>query len=168
MVDIEPLKGLKYNINKIDNISEVLAPPYDIISTSQNEELKNASFFNFSFLTLPKATDKKNKYENANDILKRWISEGIIIFENDECFYLIEEIFIEDNNKKSFFGLVGLLKIEEYQKGKVLRHEKTLPKPKEDRLSLLSACRTNFEFIYTLYKDNDKKVFDILIKAAKE
>ena len=168
MVDIEPLKGLKYNINKIDNISEVLAPPYDIISTSQNEELKNASFFNFSFLTLPQATDKKNKYENANDILKRWISEGILIFENDECFYLIEEIFTEDNNKKSFFGLVGLLKIEEYQKGKVLRHEKTLPKPKEDRLSLLSACRTNFEFIYTLYEDNDKKVFDILIKAAKE
>jgi uncharacterized protein (DUF1015 family) len=168
MVDIEPLKGLKYDINKIDNISEVLAPPYDIISTAQNDELKNASPFNFSFLTLPQATDKKNKYENANDILKRWVDEGILVFENDECFYLIEEIFTEDNNKKSFFGLVGLLKIEEYGKGKVLRHEKTLPKPKEDRLNLLSACRTNFEFIYTLYDDNDKKVFNILRKSVKE
>lgn len=168
MVDVEPLKGLKYNIEKIDNISEVLAPPYDIISSVQDGELKNASPFNFSFLTLPQATDKNNKYENANDILKKWINERILVFENDECFYLIEEIFTEDNNKKSFFGLVGLLQIEEYGKGKVLRHEKTLPKPKEDRLNLLSACRTNFEFIYTLYDDNDKKVFNILSKSIKE
>ena len=168
MVDVEPLKGLKYDINKIDNISEVLAPPYDIIATAQNEELKNASFFNFSFLTLPQATDKKNKYENANAILKRWIDDEILVFENEECFYLIEEIFTEDNNKKSFFGLVGLLKIEEYGSGKVLRHEKTLPKPKEDRLNLLSACRTNFEFIYTLFEDNDKKIFNILDKTAKK
>ena len=65
-------------------------------------------------------------------------------------------------------GLVGLLKIEEYGKGKVLRHEKTLPKPKEDRLNLLSACRTNFEFIYTLFEDNDKKIFNILAETAKE
>lgn len=168
MVDVEPLKGLKYNIEKIDNISEVLAPPYDIISSVQDEELKNASPFNFSFLTLPQATYKNNKYGNANDILKKWINEGILVFENNECFYLIEEIFTEDNNKKSFFGLVGLLQMEEYGKGKVLRHEKTLPKPKEDRLNLLSACRTNFEFIYTLYDDNDKKVFNILSRSIKE
>ncbi|MHB1334621.1 MAG: DUF1015 family protein [Candidatus Humimicrobiaceae bacterium] len=168
MVDIKPLKGLKYNIDKIGNISEVLAPPYDIIPTVQNEELKNTNSFNFSFLTLPQAIDQKNKYENANDIFTKWINEGILVFENDECFYLIEEIFTEDNNKKSFFGLVGLLQIEEYGKGKVLRHEKTLPKPKEDRLNLLSACRANFEFIYTLYDDNDKKVFNILSKSIKE
>jgi uncharacterized protein (DUF1015 family) len=168
MVDVEPLKGLKYNIEKINNISEVLAPPYDIISNIQDEQLKNANPFNFSFLTLPLSTDKNNKYQNANDILKKWIDERILVFEIDECFYLIEEIFSEDNNKKSFFGLAGLLKIEEYGKGKVLRHEKTLPKPKEDRLSLLNACRTNFEFIYTLYEDNDKKVFDILRKYIRE
>ena len=168
MVDIKPLKGLRYDLNKIDDISKALAPPYDIISISQNEELKNSSIFNFSFLTLPVVTDKKNKYENANSILKGWIKEGILVFEKDECFYLIEEIFTENNKKKSFFGLVGLLKIEEYGKGKVLRHEKTLPKPKEDRLNLLSACRTNFEFIYTLFEDDDKKIFNILAETSKK
>ncbi len=166
MVNIKPLKGLKYDINKIGDISEVLAPPYDIISNSLNEVLKDSNNFNFSFLTLPKETDSKNKYENASAILKKWINEGVLAFEKDECFYLIEVIFTEDDIVKSFFGLVGLLKIEEYGKGKVLRHEKTLPKPKEDRLSLLKACRTNFEFIYTLYEDSDKKVSDILKKTA--
>ncbi len=168
MVDIKPLRGLKYNTDKISNISEVLAPPYDIITAAQNEKLKNSNVFNFSFLTLPLETGQKNKYENANDIFTRWIDEGILVFENNECFYLIEEIFAEGNNKKSFFGIIGLLKVEEYGKGKVLRHEKTLPKPKEDRLNLLSTCRANFEFIYTLYDDNDKKVFNLLKKYPEE
>jgi uncharacterized protein (DUF1015 family) len=167
MVDIEPLKGLRYDLNKIDDISKVLAPPYDIISNTQSKELKNSSIFNFSFLTLPANTDKKNKYENASDILERWINEGVLVFENDDCFYLIEEIFTEGSNKKSFLGLVGLLKIEEYGKGKVLRHEKTLSKPMEDRLNLLKTCRTNFEFIYTLFEDNDKKILNILNKISK-
>jgi len=166
MVNIKPLKGLKYDINKIGDISEVLAPPYDIISNSQNEELKNSNNFNFSFLTLPKETGSKTKYENACDVLKKWINEGVLVLDKDECFYLMEIIFTEGAALKSFFGLVGLLKIEEYGKGKVLRHEKTLPKPMEDRLSLLKACRTNFEFIYTLYDDSDKNVSNILKKTS--
>ena len=51
-----------------------------------------------------------------------------------------------------------MLKIEEYGAGKVLRHEKTLSKPKEDRLALLKACRANLEFIYTIYNDDDKQI----------
>ena len=168
MVDIKPLKGLKYNIDKIGNISEVLAPPYDIISAVQNDELKKSSIFNFSYLTLPLHNDQKNKYENANDIFLSWIDKGVLVFDDSECFYLIEEMFMENNIIKSFFGMVGLLKVEEYGEGKVLRHEKTLPKPKEDRLNLLSACRTNFEFIYTLYDDIDKKVFNILKKYTED
>jgi uncharacterized protein (DUF1015 family) len=168
MVNIEPLRGLRYNINKIDEISKSLVPPYDIISHTQNEDLKKSTVFNFSFLTVPDDTDKKNKYENADIILKKWISDGILVFESDECFYLIEEIFTEGNSKKSFFGLVGLLKIEEYGKGKVLRHEKTLPKPKEDRLNLLKTCRSNFEFIYTLFEDNNRKIFNFLTEITKE
>ena len=167
MVEIKPLKGLRYNTDKIGIISEVLAPPYDIISSSQNEELKESNIFNFSFLTLPEASGQKNKYENANDIFARWISEEVFVFENVECLYLIEELFVEGNIKKSFSGIVGLLKVEEYGKGKVLRHEKTLPKPKEDRLNLLKACRANFEFIYTLYDDNDKKI-SVILKKYKD
>jgi uncharacterized protein (DUF1015 family) len=167
MVDIRPFKALKYDISKIENISDVLAPPYDIISQFQDEELKKSSSYNFSFLTLPLPDGVINKYDNAKIMLDNWISNGILIFDEKPCFYLIEEIFSADGDLKSFFGLIGLLKIEEYGKGKVLRHEKTLPKPKEDRLNLLSACRANLEFIYTLYDDSGNKISDILNKSSK-
>ena len=158
MVDILPLTGLIYNPEKISKYSEVLAPPYDIISNSLKEDLKKHNPYNIIALTLPDETSSKNKYENAKTILAEWIKEEILEYDFKKCFYLFEEIFMENESQKSFKGFIGLLKVEEYGAGKVLRHEKTLSKPKEDRLALLKACRANLEFIYTIYNDNDESI----------
>jgi len=168
MVDILPLNGLIYNPEKISKYSEVLAPPYDIISSSLKEDLKKHSPYNIIALTLPDETSSKNKYENANAILAEWIKEEILKYDFKKCFYLFEETFMENGSLKSFKGFIGLLKVEEYGAGKVLRHEKTLSKPKEDRLALLKACRANLEFIYTIYNDNDERISTTLNHGFKE
>ena len=167
MVQILPLNGLTFNREKINDISKVLAPPYDIISNEQKDNLKKSSPYNVVNLTLPDDTENKNKYKNAAEILNTWIDRGILEFDARHCFYLIEESFLEKGKRKSFIGFTGLLKVEDYKKGKVLRHEKTLPKPKEDRLNLLKTCRTNFEFIYTIYNDDDKSVYEVLKSTTK-
>ena len=168
MVDILPLNGLIYNPEKISKYSEVLAPPYDIISSSLKEDLKKHSPYNIIALTLPDETSNKNKYENAKAILAEWIKEEILKYDFKKCFYLFEETFMENGSQKSFKGFIGLLKVEEYGAGKVLRHEKTLSKPKEDRLALLKACRANLEFIYTIYNDSDEKISTTLNHGFKE
>ena len=168
MVDILPLNGLIYNPEKISKYSEVLAPPYDIISSSLKEDLKKHSPYNIIALTLPDETSNKNKYENAKAILTEWIKEEILKYDFKKCFYLFEETFMENGSQKSFKGFIGLLKVEEYGAGKVLRHEKTLSKPKEDRLALLKACRANLEFIYTIYNDSDEKISTTLNHGFKE
>jgi len=155
MVDIMPLNGLIFNSKKISKYSEVLAPPYDIISSSLKEDLKKHNPYNIIALTLPDETPGKNKYENAKAVLAEWIGKEILKYDIKKCFYLFEETFLENGISKSFRGFIGLLKLEEYGAGKVLRHEKTLSKPKEDRLALLKACRANLEFIYTIYNDDD-------------
>ena len=168
MVDILPLNGLIYNPEKISKYSEVLAPPYDIISSSLKEYLIRHSPYNIIALTLPDETSNKNKYENAKAILTEWIKEEILKYDFKKCFYLFEETFMENGSQKSFKGFIGLLKVEEYGAGKVLRHEKTLSKPKEDRLALLKACRANLEFIYTIYNDSDEKISTTLNHGFKE
>ncbi|MBM3707139.1 MAG: DUF1015 domain-containing protein [Actinobacteria bacterium] len=168
MVEILPFNGLVYNIAKISDISEVLAPPYDIISEKDREYLKKLNPYNIVKLTLPDETDGKNKYESAKINLDNWIRNDILVCEDSSCIYLMEERFLEKDEEKSFFGFIALLKIEEYEKGKVLRHEMTLSKPKEDRLNLLKACRTNFEFIYTIYNDDDKKIYQVLAEIVKD
>ena len=162
MVEIAPLKGLVYNLKKIKDISRALAPPYDIISEAQRRILEKQDSYNIVHLTLPRESTGKTKYENSGMMLKRWIDDGALVYEKNRCFYMFEEEFIENEEKKHFTGFIGLLKVEEYAAGKVLRHEMTLPKPKEDRLNLLKATRSNLEFIYTLYNDADKKIADML------
>ncbi|MBM3705336.1 MAG: DUF1015 domain-containing protein [Actinobacteria bacterium] len=168
MVDIKPFAGLRFNNEKVSNFSAVIAPPYDIIPGQLKETLKKSSPFNIVNLTLPdENTEASDRYLNAKIILDKWIDDNILVFDSKNCFYLLEEGFIENGVLKSFTGFIGLLKVEQYGKGKVLRHEKTLSKPKEDRLKLLTACRTNFEFIYTIYNDSGNG-FTPLIENIKK
>lgn len=168
MVDILPFNGLIYNPEKISKYSEVLAPPYDIISSILKEDLKKHNPYNIVSLTLPDESPGKNKYEIAKETLEEWVKKEILKYDNKKCFYLLEETFTENGIRKSFRGFIGLLKVEEYGAGKVLRHEKTLSKPKEDRLALLKACRANLEFIYTIYNDDDEKINATLNRKFKE
>ena len=46
MAIIRALKGFRYNQNKISNISDVIAPPYDVINSDQQKKLLNSSEHN--------------------------------------------------------------------------------------------------------------------------
>jgi uncharacterized protein (DUF1015 family) len=169
MVDILPFNGLRFDLHLTGELSKIIAPPYDIISPLQKKQLKDQSPYNIVNLTLPDDSNDKSRYENAKITLRDFIKNGILKVDPEKCLYIFEEFFVDEyGGQKSFTGLLGLLKVEEYGAGKVLRHEKTLSKPKEDRLNLLKACRTNFEFIYTLYNDSDAVIFNILDNEKKK
>ena len=55
-------------------------------------------------------------------------------------------------------GFIALCHLEEFEKGIVLPHEKTLSKAKEDRFKLFKATNSNFSQIFSLYSDEAKKV----------
>ncbi|GAG97695.1 unnamed protein product [marine sediment metagenome] len=160
MVDILPLNGLFYNENKIRNISNVISPPYDVISPPLEKMLYNLDPYNIINLILPKG-DSKEKYKNSNKILNNWIENNILKFDNKKCFYIFEEDFYVGNKRKRILGFIGLTRIEPYNRLKIIPHEKTLSKPKQDRLKLLKSCRTNFGLIYTLFSDNKNRAMDV-------
>ena len=161
MVDILPFNGLIYNNNKIGNISEVISPPYDVVSAALKKKLYNAHPNNIINLILPKGRGGE-KYIRAKKILTYWINKNILKFDNDRCFYIIEESFHLDNKIKKIIGFIGLTRLESYSKLRIIPHEQTSFKIKEDRLKLLSECRANFGLVYTLYNDSHNKILDIL------
>jgi uncharacterized protein (DUF1015 family) len=167
MVDILPFNGLFYNQERITDISNTISPPYDVISPELKDKLKKSNTYNIVNLILPDEENNKDKYTIAKDTLENWLKNDILKQDREECFYILEEGFIDENKQKSILGLVGLTKIEPYNKGTILRHEKTLLKPKQDRLSLLKNCRTNFGLIYTLYNDASKDIYNILEKELR-
>ncbi len=162
MVDLCPLNGLKFNKSKVNDLASVISPPYDIISDGLKEKLKKFNDFNIVNLILPDASGSLDPYENASSILDKWMDEKILIKDEKKNIYIFEEKYMQDNMLKSIIGIIGLIKIEDYESKIVLRHEKTLAKPREDRLNLLRKCKTNFGLIYTLYHD-DKNIVNNLI-----
>ena len=161
MVDILPFNGLIYNKNKIGNISEVISPPYDVVSAALKKKLYNVHPNNIINLILPKGRGGE-KYIRAKKILTYWINKNILKFDNDRCFYIIEESFHLGGKIKKIMGFIGLTRLESYSKLRIIPHEQTSFKIKEDRLKLLSNCRANFGLVYTLYNDSQNKILDIL------
>lgn len=161
MVDISPLRGLIYNEEKFQDISDKVSPPYDVISENDRNNFLSGHE-NISNLILPHG-DGDQKYKNASGLLKEWMDKKILVQDNQESYYILKIDFELNGRKKNIAGFIGLTRVEPYASGKVLRHEKTLSGPKKDRYSLLQACRTNFGLIYTIYRD-DKKEIDSIIR----
>jgi uncharacterized protein (DUF1015 family) len=168
MVDISPFRGLVYNEKKAGALSNLVSPPYDVISCDLRKKLIGSDHHNIVNLILPEG-GSNNKYDNAKDLLNDWINEDILQFDKDRSYYMIEIGFSAEGKAKSITGFIGLAKIEPYSKNIILRHEKTLSKPRKDRYGLLKSSRTNFGLIYTIYRDREKLVPRILesYKSAK-
>lgn len=158
MAEIKPFRGVRFDTDKAGAMQELICPPYDIISSSQREEFIERNPHNIVRLELPVAEDGvADPYENASNKLNEWLAEGIMVREEKPSLYIYEEQYTLHGETKRIRGILGLVKLEEFEKGIILPHEWTLSKPKNDRLNLLRSTRTNMSTIYSLYADNGRR-----------
>jgi len=169
LIKIKPFKGITYNIDKV-NLDNVTTPPYDVISPEEKENFYKKSEYNIIRLVLGKnePSDNKwnNKYGRAASYLKNWLDREILIPSKKPGIYIYEQEYELKGKKKKRIGFIALLKLEDFESGKVLPHEKTFPKAKIDRFNLLSACKTNFSQVFSLYSDPEGKIDSILRKFS--
>lgn len=163
MVTVKPFRGVRYNLEKA-LLKHVVSPPYDVISEEEKESFKTKSPYNVVRLILP---DGKDKYNNAGKIYNQWKSEKVLVKDDVPSFYVYEQEYQYEGKKYVRTGFIGLLKLEEFGKGKVFPHEKTLAGPKKDRYELMKACKANFSQIFGLYMDKEKEMEKAFSSAKK-
>jgi uncharacterized protein (DUF1015 family) len=161
MVEIAPFKGMIYNKEKIKKFDDVMAPPYDIISEQMQDELYNKNEYNFVRLILgkilPDDTEQNNRYTRAKQLFELWQHQGILIPSTVPALYPYKVEYIINKDKKQMNGFFVLLKLDpEYKTVKA--HEKTLAKPKADRLNLMRSCSANLEPIQLMYMDQTDSI----------
>jgi uncharacterized protein (DUF1015 family) len=153
MADIRGFRGLCYNPAKIDQMADVIAPPYDVISAEQKKDLLAKNPHNIVRLILP---DGEDPYQNAKKTLDEWIHQQILIRDPESAVYCYHQTYrTPDGEEKTRKGFLALIRLVDFNEGVVLPHEATLSAPKEDRLQLLRAAKTNFSPIFSLYSDPD-------------
>ncbi len=155
MANITPFNGIRYS-QLIVKLEDVVAPPYDVISTEQQNDLYEASPYNVVRLILGREEDR---YASAARHYKQWLDEKILIRDQTPALYLLAQTFTgEDGKHVVRKGFIGACELVDLDKGIVLPHEKTLSKPKADRLNLMTAAAANFSQIFGLYADPDRKI----------
>ncbi len=166
MPKLKPFKGWRYGKESVHDLASVLAPPYDVISTGQQNELYKKNRCNVIHLILGKIkkgdTAHCNQYTRAYQALDQWISKGILIQDPVPSIYVYVQDYKEAGKTKTRLGFMAAMRIDEKA---VLMHENTLAKPKKDRLALLKEVRTNLSPIFGLFEDRKGTVQKILKKS---
>jgi uncharacterized protein (DUF1015 family) len=161
MVEISPFKGITYNKEKIKQLDNVMSPPYDIISEQMQNDLYKKHAHNFVKLILgkqfPDDSDENNRYTRAKELFEEWQKKEILIPSKKSVIYPYKIDYMYNNKQKTMNGFFVLLKLDP-QYTLVKAHERTLSKPKADRLNLMRACQANLEPIQLLYMDKDNKI----------
>ncbi|OGI30501.1 MAG: hypothetical protein A2287_02235 [Candidatus Melainabacteria bacterium RIFOXYA12_FULL_32_12] len=168
MARISPIQGITYNLSKVD-INKVVAPPYDVISDQEQNELYNLSPNNIVKLILGKQSsidnEDNNRYARSAKSYKEWLHNDILVKAKKPCiYYYIQDYTTSKGNRISRRGFIAKNYLEEYSSNGVLPHEYTMGGPKEDRLKLMKSCKANFSQIFMLYSDPEHeidKAFDV-------
>jgi len=145
MAVVKPFRALRYDESAAGPLQSLVAPPYDVISGEERERLLTLSPHNVVRLTLP------DSEEDAARELEDWRARGVLVEEPPAVWALQQDYVGPDGVARTRFGIVASLKVEPYETGTVLPHERTHAGPKEGRLRLLRATRVQLEPIFLLY-----------------
>jgi uncharacterized protein (DUF1015 family) len=147
MAVVKPFRAERYDEAKAGPLERLVAPPYDVISPEQREEYLARSRYNVVHLTLP------DDEEQAGRDVTAWREQGVLSRDPEPAYWFLSQDYVgPDGVQRTRSGLVASLRAEPYESGVVLPHERTHRGPKEGRLRLLRATRTQLEPIFLLYE----------------
>jgi len=183
---VRPLRGLGYALDRfgsgeiparvrrpgevaasqgrVADLTDLVCPPYDVISDSQRATLlgrhpRNAVRLELSAEAAP--------HRAAAEALAAWQADGTLSIRSRAAFYSYRYAATdaaEGVAQPEIRGILARVRLEPWGPG-MRPHEHTMPGPKEDRLGLLRATRTQLSPILVLYVDRSAG-YESLIERA--
>ena len=145
---IEPFRALMYDRQIAGEPALVVAPPYDLIGESRQKQLYERSPYNIVRLELAREADR---YGAAEKTLADWIAVGVLERSARPAIFQYTQTFDVEGRLLHRTGYIARVRLEEFDRGRIVPHEKTFPAAKEDRLHLLTALQINTSSIFGLY-----------------
>ena len=171
MADIQAFRGLRYDLSKVGSLSDVVAPPYDVISADQRDELLAKSDHNIVRVILPGDEDLRGSetiYDVAAEQLKVWRRDSILRPDPVASVYVYHQCFSFEGRNYERRGFLSRVKLEPFGEGKIYPHEQTHSKAKEDRYQLMTHCQANLSPIFGIYPDAENRAQEVLEAAIED
>ncbi len=172
MAEILPFRGLRYNPLAVSNLDTVVTPPYDVISPEEQDHYHRLNPYNMIYLELGQNMSQDNQQNNAHTraagYLQQWQSSKVLIREEQPAiYYYALDYAISPQIRKTRYGFICALRLEDFRTGCVRPHERTFQAVKDERLRLMSACHANLSPVFALYSDTSL-VVDHYLQVARE
>jgi uncharacterized protein (DUF1015 family) len=155
IADLRALPGIRYADTA--HLTTLVAPPYDVIPDSAVARYEALSPHNVIRLIRPGAD-----YARAASTFEAWIADGTLV-EDAPAMY-VHEVDLGDGRTRR--DLIAALRLEPYDRGIVLPHERTHRGPKEDRLALMRATDASLEPLWFVYDGKGTDLRKLLQQAV--
>ncbi|MBI5630267.1 MAG: DUF1015 domain-containing protein [Elusimicrobia bacterium] len=164
MAEISPFRGLRFDPART-GLSRALCPPYDVIPAEEAARLRG-ELCNAIHLELPEG-EGPEKYARAAVLWTKWKESGLLIQDPEPAFYASEERFSLNGRAHRRMGFLAALGVTPQAARFVIPHERTLSKPKTDRLNLLRSVRANISPIFGIFPDSSGSARRVLKRALE-
>ncbi len=173
MAVIKPFQGIRYNPERVQDLSKVISQPYDRVRYGLQDKYYDQSEYTIVKIIKGKQfeddDEQSNVYTRARDYLDTWLDTGVMQVEDAPALYVLHQTFtLPDGEQYTRKAFTAAFEITTFDEGVVLPHERTLSGPKVDRLNLTRATETYFGHIFMLYPDQENRVNAILDQAVED
>jgi uncharacterized protein (DUF1015 family) len=125
-----------------DRAVEVLAPPYDVLSSAEARVRAQGRPWSFLHISKPEidfdpAIDPYDDavYAKAAENLKRMVKSGVLIRDPDPCYYVYRLTW----RGRVQTGLAATASLADYATNRIRKHELTTPAKEDDRVRQIEA-----------------------------
>ena len=156
VANVQPFLGLRYEPRLVGSLSQVIAPPYDVLPPEELPKYLAKSPYNV--VRLEGAAEPSHhltdaEHAQAATLLSTWIQEGVLRRESRPAFYLVEHRSTYQGKSRSCWSLLCRVRLEDPRGGQIYLHETTSSEPVRYRLLRLRYCRANLSPIIALFPD---------------
>ncbi|GJM18903.1 MAG: phosphatase [Phycisphaeraceae bacterium] len=159
MPSIHAFRALQYRGGSGD-LSAVIAPPYDVLDGDDRAELLARDAGNIVAVDLPHVPAKElgppAAYQGAAETLAGLIEAGTISQRGTPAIFAYRQRYDMHGKASERCGMICTLDAVPFgprEGGGILAHEQTFGGPKEDRLALMRATKTQTSPIFGLHQD---------------
>jgi len=158
-------------MSHVGNLSDVVAPPYDVINNQMQDELYKRHPANIVRVILNRielGDAEGDHYERSAAFIRNWLREGVLAQDPQAAIYVYHQEFELDGAPVTRRGFISRIRLEQFGEGRIYPHEQTHSKAKQDRLNLTRATGCNTSQIFSIYADEKNEVQQALESGIKD
>ena len=151
---IFPFKAVR---PKVELAKDVASPPYDVLSSDEARSLVQKNPYSFLHVTkseidMPRDLSMYDTsvYEKAKSNLTSMLSEGTLLKEEKDCYYIYELVM----HGRSQTGLVCCSSVDDYEHDVIKKHEFTRPEKEQDRINHISITGAQTGNVFLAYRNH--------------